>query len=142
MSIYKKISKSLDIKKIIKDIILSMNYLSQVVSFTDTDDRGIAGLEYQYREYLKGKSVNVPFKINGLQERIYDATLKNQDPENGSDIYLTLNKEYQAILREELLKQVEKTSAIGAMGIIINPQDGKNIINGKCSISIQMLRRF
>ena len=60
-----------------------------------------------------------------MQERIYDATLKNKDPENGSDIYLTLNKEYQAILREELLKQVEKTSAIGAMGIIINPQDGK-----------------
>ena len=120
-----KYPKSLDIKKDYKRYYPEHELFGQIIGFTDTDDRGIAGLEYQYEEYLKGKSVNVPFKINGFQERIYDATLKNKDPENGSDIYLTLNKEYQAILREELLKQVEETSAIGAMGIIINPQDGK-----------------
>ena len=82
-------------------------------------------MEHQYDEYLKPKSVDMLFKINGLQERIYDATMNSSVPDNGSDIYLTLNKEYQAILREELLKQVEKTNAIGGMGIIINPQDGR-----------------
>jgi len=120
-----KYPKSLEIKKDYKRYYPQEELFGQIVGFTDTDDRGIAGLEYQYNDYLKGKSVNVPFKINGLQERIYDATLKNKEPENGADIYLTINKEYQAILREELLKQVEKTSAIGAMGIIINPQDGR-----------------
>tara|TARA_B100001250_G_scaffold8812_2_gene7593 strand:- start:10560 stop:12479 length:1920 start_codon:yes stop_codon:yes gene_type:complete len=120
-----KYPKSLEIKKDYKRYYPEQELFGQIVGFTDTDDKGIAGLEYQYNDYLKGKSVNVPFKINGLQERIYDATLKNKDPENGADIYLTVNKEYQAILREELLEQIEKTSAIGAMGIIINPQDGR-----------------
>ena len=58
------------IKKDYKRYYPEHELFGQVVGFTDTDDRGIAGLEYQYEEYLKGKSVNVPFKINGLQERI------------------------------------------------------------------------
>ncbi|MEC7822677.1 MAG: penicillin-binding protein [Candidatus Neomarinimicrobiota bacterium] len=120
-----KYPKSLEIKKDYKRYYPQQELFGQIVGFTDTDDKGIAGLEYQYNEYLKGKSAYVPFKINGLQERIYDPTLKNEGPEDGYDIYLTLNKEYQAILREELLKQVEETNAIGGMGIIINPQDGR-----------------
>ena len=36
-----------------------------------------------------------------------------------------MNKEYQAILREELIDQVEKTEASSAMGIILNPQTGE-----------------
>tara|TARA_B100000427_G_scaffold285136_1_gene258408 strand:- start:1319 stop:3238 length:1920 start_codon:yes stop_codon:yes gene_type:complete len=120
-----KYPKSLDIKKDYKRYYPQGELFGQIVGFTDTDDKGIAGLEHQYDEYLKPKSVDMLFKINGLQERIYDATMNSSVPDNGSDIYLTLNKEYQAILREELLKQVEKTNAIGGMGIIINPQDGR-----------------
>ena len=97
----------------------------QIVGFTDTDDRGIEGLEYQYDKHLKGKSTSRAFKINNRGKRISDPTLNSEDPEDGSDIYLTLNKEYQAILREELINQMEKTEAIGAMGIIIDPEDGR-----------------
>ena len=121
----RKYPKILKIEKDYKRYYPQQELFGQIVGFTDTDDRGIEGLEYQYDTYLKGKSTSRAFKINNRGIRISDPTLDSEDPEEGSDIYLTLNKEYQAILREELIDQMEKTEAIGAMGIIIDPEDGR-----------------
>ena len=101
------------------------NLFGQIVGFTDVDDVGIAGLESQYNRYLEPKIGSRVFKRNGLGKRISDPTLPYEAPEDGSDIYLTINKEYQAILREELIDQIEKTEASSAMGIILNPQTGE-----------------
>ena len=121
----RKYPEILKIEKDYKRYYPQQELFGQIVGFTDTDDRGIEGLEYQYDKHLKGKSTSRAFKINNRGKRISDPTLDSEDPEDGSDIYLTLNKEYQAILREELINQMEKTEAIGAMGIIINPEDGR-----------------
>ena len=121
----RKYPEVLKIEKDYKRYYPQQELFGQIVGFTDTDDRGIEGLEYQYDKHLKGKSTSRAFKINNRGKRISDPTLDSEDPEDGSDIYLTLNKEYQAILREELINQMEKTEAIGAMGIIINPEDGR-----------------
>ncbi len=121
----RKYPEILKIEKDYKRYYPQQELFGQIVGFTDTDDRGIEGLEYQYDKHLKGKSTSRAFKINNRGKRISDPTLNSEDPEDGSDIYLTLNKEYQAILREELINQMEKTEAIGAMGIIINPEDGR-----------------
>jgi len=101
------------------------NLFGQIVGFTNVDDVGISGLEFQYNKYLEPKTGSRVFKRNGLGKRISDPTLPYEAPEDGSDIYLTINKEYQAILREELIDQVEKTEASSAMGIILNPQTGE-----------------
>ena len=121
----RKYPEILTIEKDYKRYYPQQELFGQIVGFTDTDDRGIEGLEYQYDKHLKGKSTSRAFKINNRGKRISDSTLDSKDPEDGSDIYLTLNKEYQAILREELINQMEKTEAIGAMGIIIDPEDGR-----------------
>ena len=121
----RKYPEILKIEKDYKRYYPQQELFGQIVGFTDTDDRGIEGLEYQYDKHLKGKSTSRAFKINNRGRRISDPTLDSEDPEDGSDIYLTLNKEYQAILREELINQMEKTEAIGAMGIIIDPEDGR-----------------
>ncbi len=103
------------------------NLFGQIIGFTNIDDIGISGLEYQYNKYLEPKTGSRVFKRDGLGKRITDPTLPYKAPENGSDIYLTINKEYQAILREELINQVEKTEASSAMGLILNPQTGEII---------------
>ena len=93
--------------------------------FTNVDDVGISGLELQYNKHLEPEAGSRVFKRNGFGKRIADPTLAYEAPEDGSDIYLTINKEYQAILREELIDQIEKTEASSAMGIILNPQTGE-----------------
>ena len=40
------------------------------------------------------------------------------------NITLTINKEYQAILRDELIIQMEETGASASMGLILDPQSG------------------
>jgi len=121
----RKYPEILTIEKDYKRYYPHQELFGQIVGFTDTDDKGIAGLEYQYDKYLKGKSMSRTFKKDNRGKRVSDPTLNSEDPEDGADIYLTLNKEYQAILREELINQMEKTDAIGAMGVIINPEDGR-----------------
>ena len=101
------------------------NLFGQIVGFTNVDDIGIVGLESQYNKYLEPQTGSRVFKRNGFGKRITDPTLAYEAPENGSDIFLTMNKEYQAILREELIDQIEKTEASSAMGIILNPQTGE-----------------
>ena len=101
------------------------NLFGQIVGFTNVDDVGIVGLESQYNKYLEPKTGSRVFKRNGFGKRIADPTLAYDAPDDGSDIFLTMNKEYQAILREELIDQVEKTEASSAMGIILNPQTGE-----------------
>ena len=101
------------------------NLFGQIVGFTNIDDIGLSGLERQYNKYLEPKTGSRVFKRNGLGKRISDPTLPYDAPEDGSDIYLTINKEYQAILREELINQIENTEASSAMGLILNPQTGE-----------------
>ncbi len=100
------------------------NLVSQLVGFTNVDDYGISGLESKYNKYLEPVNGSKLYKRNGLGLRISDPTLPSQEAKNGANIILSINKEYQAILREELLMQMVSTGASAAMGIIINPQNG------------------
>jgi cell division protein FtsI/penicillin-binding protein 2 len=100
------------------------NLVSQLVGFTNVDDYGISGLESKYNKYLEPVSGSKLSKRNGLGLRISDPTLPSEDAKNGADIILSINKEYQAILRDELIIQMENTGSSAAMGLIINPQNG------------------
>lgn len=124
-SLQKKYQNSLIIKKSFKRYYPEENLVSQLIGFTNVDDSGISGLELEYEKYLKPKDGSRLYKRNGLGQKILDPTLKINQAENGADISLTINKEYQAVLREELINSIEVTSANSAMGLILNPQTGE-----------------
>ena len=100
------------------------NLVSQIVGFTNIDDEGVSGLESKYNKFLKPVSGSKLSKRNGLGVKISDPTLPSQEAKNGADITLTINKEYQAVLRDELIIQMEKVGASASMGLILNPQTG------------------
>ncbi len=120
----KKYPNEIIIRKSFKRYYPEDNLVSQLVGFTNVDDYGISGLESKYNKYLEPISGSKLSKRNGLGLRISDPTLPSEDAKNGADIVLSINKEYQAILREELIMQMENTGASKAMGLIINPQNG------------------
>lgn len=101
-----------------------LNVASQVVGFTDVDDRGLAGIEKEFDEFLTG--------INGwaIKEKSGEGRInpKNSYPVNppvdGNNIQLTIDLFYQAILQEELQTQLDKTKAVSASGLLMNPQNG------------------
>ena len=120
----KKYPNALIIKKSFKRYYPEDNLVSQIVGFTNIDDKGISGLERKYNKLLEPVSGSKLSKRNGLGVRISDPTLPTEEAKNGADIVLTINKEYQAILRDELILQMEKVGAKASMGLILNPQTG------------------
>ncbi|MDD2840599.1 MAG: penicillin-binding protein 2, partial [Rickettsiales bacterium] len=74
------------------------NLFSHVVGYVDIDRNGIAGLEKQYNKYLKYS--------------------------NGSPLQLTLDIRLQSILRQQLIKGMEKYNAKSVIGIISEVKTG------------------
>ena len=120
-----KYPSSLSIKRNYKRFYPDENLFGQIIGFTDIDDNGISGLEYELNSKISPEKIQNAYKNNGLGKRILDPSFPIREPDSGLDIKLSLNREYQAILREELLNQIEKVEAESGMGIIINPQNGK-----------------
>ncbi|MFL3051055.1 MAG: peptidoglycan D,D-transpeptidase FtsI family protein, partial [Candidatus Neomarinimicrobiota bacterium] len=98
---------------------------SQVLGFTDVDNVGIEGIEKQFNKHLKGKSGWIVLQKDGKGRSRRNNSYPRMAPVDGSDLHLTIDLHYQAILQNELQKQVKKTSAKGAMGVIVEPSTGK-----------------
>ena len=120
----KKYPNALIIKKSFKRYYPEENLFSQIIGFTSIDDKGISGLELKYNDELEPVSGSRLSKKNGLGKRISDPTLPSKEAKNGTDIILTIDKRYQAILRDELIEQVENVGASAGRGLIINPKNG------------------
>ncbi len=86
---------------------------------------GKNGLEATFNEDLTG--------VYGWEESIYDAQnkmipllfLKEKPAKNGNSIYLTIDKELQEILEENLLKVMLQNKAQNAIGLIMDPFSGE-----------------
>ncbi len=100
------------------------NIGGQLIGFTNVDDTGLAGIEYVYDKQLSGIDGWIIKQRSGLGNINLNNNYPKQNPIDGADILLTLNIEYQSVLQEELLKQLNQTDAISASGVIIDPQTG------------------
>lgn len=81
------------------------------------------GLELLYHPYLKGK----PGKrlIVRTPRHPIDAGTVLEAPENGADVYLTINHYLQAITETELAKGVRDSNAKGGWAVMLDPYNGE-----------------
>ena len=102
------------------------NIASQIIGFTNSDDSGLVGIERQFENYLSGTNGWIVKQINvaGRRGSFHKTSLPRKNPIDGSNIQLTIDIEYQSILQEELQRRIEESDAKGAMGILMNPQNG------------------
>ena len=100
------------------------NIGGQLVGFTNIDDEGLIGIEHIYDKQLSGTDGWIIKQRSGMGNVNVKNSYPKQKPIDGADVHLTINIEYQSVLQEELLKQLKKTAAVSATGIIINPQTG------------------
>ncbi len=95
---------------------------SQVIGFTNIDNKGIEGLEFKFDSLLSGE--------DGLCYLLRDGRLNKyrlpnniiKEPVNGCDIYTTLDCKFQEILEDELSNIVDSLEAEIGIGIITNVQ--------------------
>ena len=100
------------------------NITAQTVGFTDIDDKGLTGIEKEFDSHLAGKAGWVVKQVDGKGRSQFKTNFPIIPPIDGSNIQLTIDLEYQSILHEELNRRVNETNAKGAIGVIIDPQNG------------------
>ena len=87
------------------------------------------GLEFYFNEFLKGsKGKRI---ITRSPRHSLDMGKVILNPQNGKDVYLTINHYLQAILEQELEKGVAKANAKGGWAIMMDPYNGEILALGQ-----------
>lgn len=98
--------------------------LSHVLGYVGIDNQGLSGLELQYDDILTGEYGSIQYfsdaKGNNLERNsVY------VEPEDGLDIYLTVNYDIQSSIERELDNVVLKYNPEGAWAIAMDPNTGE-----------------
>lgn len=100
-------------------------YASQLLGFTNIDDKGIAGLEKQYESQSKGKS-GWTFLLADARRRFgYHVDFPQVLPEPGNDIILTIDKNIQTIVEDELNRGIKDSKANYGIAVLMDPNTGE-----------------
>lgn len=98
----------------------------QVLGFVNTEEVGAYGLEGYFNDELKG--------TDGLLKAVTDVSDvpltigKNnirQDPVNGKDLVLTIDRNVQSKVESALVAAIQRTGATNASAVVMDPNTGK-----------------
>jgi len=101
--------------------------VSHVVGFTSIDNRGLAGVEFEYDRELCGQGATHTFFVDVYRRPIAFCLAGEQEnlmPTNGAGVILTLDATIQQFAREELLAQYKAYQAEGAIAVVTDVKSG------------------
>lgn len=97
----------------------------QVLGYTDIDNLGIEGVERAFNPQLVGRPGKMEYRVDA-RGKVLGALGKILElPEDGEDIVLTLDSDFQSIVEEELTSAVAKFQADSGMAILMSPESGE-----------------
>jgi cell division protein FtsI/penicillin-binding protein 2 len=98
---------------------------SHVLGYVNDKYQGTNGIANSFEDELNGEDGAQLIEKNAVGEiiSVYEEQTKNPVP--GNDVYLTIHRDYQRILEDELKKAVSLRSAESAVGIIMDPNSGE-----------------
>jgi cell division protein FtsI (penicillin-binding protein 3) len=97
----------------------------QILGFVGVDDRGLAGLELYYNDVLGGKAGRQLAERDAYGNPIPGGVKVSEDPVDGKDIVLTIDKDIQYQTQLELAATVKKYGAKGGWVVIMDPRSGE-----------------
>ncbi len=120
----KKITSGVNIDEDFKRYYPNGNLASTLIGFCGTDNTGLTGLELRWNNTLVGTSgmLTATLDVNG--DSISDENEEYVPPENGSNLYLTIDSKIQGIAEQYLEEAVIQNNAKYGGVIMMNPQNG------------------
>ena len=100
-------------------------YGSQIIGFTDVDNKGISGLELQYQDQLRGEDGWTFLMADARRRFGYNVDYPHQASQAGVQIQLTIDKNFQTIVEDELDLGVKKYNGGWGMAVLMNPFTGE-----------------
>ncbi|MBU0677250.1 MAG: penicillin-binding protein 2 [Verrucomicrobia bacterium] len=99
--------------------------MCHVVGFSNAQRVGSAGIEQQMNKYLKGRPGLRIGEKDGRRREVYNRRNLEIEPQEGADVYLTLDHNIQGIVEEALDSAMVKHSAKAAWAIVQRIQTGE-----------------
>lgn len=100
-------------------------FLSQVLGFTDIDNRGIEGVELALDAELRGRPGVRHTKRDAMGREIKAYEMKAVPSVDGNKVYLTIDQYYQYLLERSLDAAFIKWKAKGAAAVLMEATTGK-----------------
>ena len=98
--------------------------LSHVLGYVGIDNQGLSGLELEYDDILTGEYGSIQYFSDAKGNNLERSSVY-VEPEDGLDIYLTVNYEIQSSIERELDNIVTKYNPEGAWAIAMDPNTGE-----------------
>src|SRR6185312_8790544 len=95
---------------------------AQVIGYVGMDDEGLAGIEREFDERLRGRPGKMLITMDA-RHRWVGRVEKN--PEPGQNLVLTIDEDIQHIAEKELEAAMEKTHAETGTIVVQNPKTGE-----------------
>ncbi|MBP1582760.1 MAG: penicillin-binding protein 2 [Victivallales bacterium] len=98
--------------------------LANMLGFLDADGGGVSGIEGLMDKVLKPQAGKVTFTRDRLGRPVDLGEIIVQEPQNGADIFLTIEEPLQLIAEEELATLVAEKHPVRAYALMMNPATG------------------
>jgi len=98
---------------------------SHILGYVGSDYHGVDGVDKSFDNLLAGENGSMVVLRDAIGDMITVAEQETKPAVPGVNLVLTINKNYQSILEEELKNGVEKYKGKSAVGIIMNPNNGQ-----------------
>lgn len=98
---------------------------AQVLGFVGLDDAGLGGLEQYYDSILAGEPGSVLAERDPFGRPIPGGVMHYEDPVDGDDIVLTIDKDIQYSAQVALQRAVEQWSAAAGSVVVMDPRNGE-----------------
>lgn len=101
------------------------DFASAVIGFTGSDDQGLAGIEYQYDEYLTGTAGRTVSENNANGTTMPFEYEQKEDAVDGNSLVLTIDETIQHFLEKHLKEGIEEYEVVnGAVAICMDVNSG------------------
>lgn len=97
---------------------------AHVLGFAGIDNQGLNGVELSYDQELRGQPGRVMIEKDATGQQIPNGVEKYSDPQDGNNVYLTIDHVIQYIAKRELEKALQVNEAKSGTIIVMNPQNG------------------
>ncbi|PMC39087.1 penicillin-binding protein [Bacillus sp. UMB0899] len=104
------------------------DFSSHIVGITDFDGKGISGIEKEYSKELLGTDGYIKRKIDGFNGFGYELPqeeTESKPPQNGNNIYTTLDMNIQTILEDSMNSVVQKYNPEKIIGVVMDSKTGE-----------------
>lgn len=98
---------------------------AHILGFTGGYNQGLTGVESKYDSLLSGMNGSVSYLSDAGGRLMPGSSEKYENPKDGLDLTLTIDKSIQSIIERELDQAMDRLQANSALTIAMNPKTGE-----------------